>query len=128
MDENQLKKWYVDFLKKRDNILKIRGLVTPYEIAEYFTYSNLKEKEPDFCPLFKTNEKCHDLPEDELICYWCACPFYDYDYFNEEEREYGRCRVNSIYGKRNEEGYWDCSNCLLPHRKKFVVKSLLKYK
>ncbi len=127
MDENPIKKWYLDFKRKRDEIVNLRGLKTPEEIADYFTYANLKKHHPDFCPLFAKNEKCHNLEDEELVCYFCACPYYDYEYYDEEKKEYGRCKINSIYGKRNEWGYWDCSECLLPHRKKFVIAYLTKY-
>ena len=125
---NPLKMWFIEFKKKRDKIVEENNLKTPEEIVEFFTYSHISKKYPDFCPLFKLKQKCHNLNEDELVCYFCACPFYDYDYYNEEKKEYGRCKINSIYGKRNEYGYWDCSGCLLPHRKKFVLNYLKKHK
>lgn len=123
---NPLEKWKEEFERKRDYIVMKEKLYdkSPEEIAEFFTYKNLKEKYPDFCPLFKTGEKCHDLPEDELNCFFCACPYYDTLY--EKDGEYGRCEINSKYGYRNKYGYWDCSNCLLPHRKKFVIHYLKK--
>jgi len=127
MDENPLKKWYLEFIRKRDSILKLRGHMSPEEIAEYFTYSNLSKEHPGFCPLFESQERCHDMPFEELVCYFCACPYYDYEYYDEEKKEYGRCKINSIYGRRNEWGYWDCSQCLLPHRKRFVINYLVKH-
>jgi len=124
---NPLKQWYLDFKKKRDKIVALEGLKTHEEIADYFTYSNLKKNHPGFCPLFELNKKCHGMKDEELVCYFCACPYYDYEYYDEEKKEYGRCKINSIYGKRNEWGYWDCSKCLLPHRKKFVIAYLKKH-
>ncbi len=126
MVHNPLLKWYVEQKRKRDSIVKKYGLHTPYEIADFFTYSNLSKLEPDYCPLFSKGQKCHDMPAEELVCYFCGCPYYDYEYYNEERQEYGRCKINSIYGKRNEYGYWDCTKCLLPHRKSFVIKFIKK--
>ena len=124
---NPLKDWFDNFVAKRKAIVKLRGLRTPEEIADYFTYENMRKNHPDFCPLYKTNRKCHDLSDKELVCYFCACPYYDYEYYDEEKKEYGRCKINSKYGKRNKYGYWDCSDCLLPHRKKFVEIYLKKH-
>lgn len=126
MDENPLKKWFLDFKKRRENIVRSGGLSSPGKIADYFTYTNMKNKHPDFCPLYKNEQKCHDMSSNELICYFCACPYYDYEYYNEAKKEYGRCLINSRYGKRNRWGYWDCTNCLLPHRRKFVIHYLSK--
>ena len=120
MAENSLKKWFLDFKKRREEIVRAGGLSSPHEIADYFTYSKMVANHPDFCPLYKSGKVCHNMSKDELVCYFCACPYYDYEYYNEERKEYGRCLINSKYGRRNEWGYWDCTNCLLPHRRKFV--------
>ncbi len=126
MAENPLKEWYEDFIRRREEIVRNKGLSSPEAIANYFTYENISREYPDFCPLFKSNKVCHNMSRKELVCYFCACPYYDYEYYDEEKKEYGRCRINSKYGKRNEWGYWDCSACLLPHRAKFVLFYLKK--
>jgi len=122
---NPLKKWYVEFAVKRMKILKKYNLKTAYDVANFFIKSNLMEKEPDFCPLFKSCKKCHDIPDDELNCFFCACPYYDFDKWDEDKKEFGGCLVHSKIGFRNEYGYWDCSECVAVHRKVFV-KTILE--
>jgi len=86
----------------------------------------MKVREPDFCPLYKTGERCHEMAEEQLNCYFCGCPFFDYDLWDEEHKEFGSCKINSPYGIRNEYGYWDCSKCLIPHKSQFVENFLKK--
>ena len=47
------------------------------EVIAYFKFENMVKKEPDFCPLYKDNKKCHDMKE--LNCYLCACPNFRFD-------------------------------------------------
>ena len=124
---NPLEEWQKEFDKKRRDLIKKYNLKTVKDVIEFFRYSNLRNREPDFCPLFKEGAKCHDLLDNELICFFCACPYFDYSLWDEENKIYGRCIINSKYGFRNEYGYWDCSKCLLPHREKFVKFYLKKY-
>lgn len=121
---NPLVRWHLGFVKRREEIVKKYKLKTPEEITNFFRRSNLQEKEPDFCPLFKNNGKCHDIPDDQLICYYCACPFYDPFHYDKRKKEFGRCTINSKYGHRNKYGYWNCSACTLPHNEKFVMRYL----
>ena len=46
--------------------------LTNNEIVEYFEYENLKNSEPEFCPLFAKDKKCHSI--ENLNCYLCGCP------------------------------------------------------
>ncbi len=125
--ENPLQKWFKEFTKKRAEIVKKNHLENPQQIADSFTFKNMKVLKPDFCPLYKTNERCHEMSEEELICFFCGCPYYDCDIWDEERKEFGGCKINSPYGLRNEYGYWDCSNCILPHTKKFLLQYLKKH-
>lgn len=50
---------------------------TKQEIIEYFRFENMVKNEPDFCPLYKDNKKCHDM--EDLNCYLCACPHFRFD-------------------------------------------------
>jgi len=100
------------------------NLKTPEEIVNFFTYSNLKKFEPDFCPLFRENQICHPMPQDELVCYFCACPFFDFELWDEEKHIYGACKNKKGKGERNAFGYWDCSNCVIPHLKENALKLL----
>ncbi len=118
-------KWEREFHRKRDEIVRKYNLKSPEEIISFFKYSNLSKKEPDFCPLYKTGEVCHsELSKDELVCYYCACPYYDTNYFDPEHELVGRCLINSSRGKYNRHGYWDCTSCTLPHRPLSALKLL----
>ncbi len=117
--------WQREFHRKRDEIVKKYDLKSPEEIISFFRYSNLSKKEPDFCPLYKTGEVCHKgLSKGELVCYYCACPYYDANYFDPERGLIGRCLINSSRGKYNRHGYWDCTDCTLPHRPLSALKML----
>ncbi len=124
MKENPLSKWYKDFIAKRNYIIEKYNLKTPEQIASFFIYKNLKEKEPNFCPLFPKNEKCHDMKEEDLNCFYCACPFYNYEIWDEEKKIFGACLLSESEGIRNQYGYWDCTNCTLSHTSEFVIKKL----
>jgi Zn-finger protein len=126
-EENPLEKWLGEFLERREAIVRKLNPKSEEEIVRYFTYSNMKTNEKDFCPLYSKNQKCHSLSESELNCYLCACPFYDPSLWDAENKQYGNCIIGSKSGFRNEFGYWDCSNCILPHTKKFVLQYLKKH-
>lgn len=93
------------------------------EIIEYFNYENMRAKHPDFCPLYASNSKCHDM--NDLNCYMCGCPHFR---FNDEGIEIKENKV--VYslcakglGRLFESEiaiHQDCSNCILPHTKKFI--------
>jgi len=76
MSNNQLKKWFREFNQKRLKIINKIKKEKFSEVLEYFLYSNMKEKEPEFCPLYKTGELCHNMDENELVCFYCGCPFF----------------------------------------------------
>lgn len=116
----------MEFIKKRQEIISRFQLHTPEETIEFFKYDNLKLKVPDFCVLFKDNLLCHNLPENELICYFCACPFYDYELWDEDKKIFGACKNPEGTGIRNEHGYFDCTNCTLPHQKWIAINLLIK--
>jgi len=101
--------WLKEFEEKRAKIISKLKDKTIIEIIDYFEYDNMKEKEPDFCPLYKIGEKCHDL--EYLNCFFCACPFY----------KIYKCEINSKFAIQIEtKRVIDCSNCPVPHRKQFV--------
>ncbi|MEO0258500.1 MAG: hypothetical protein ABIM32_03590 [candidate division WOR-3 bacterium] len=124
---NPLKEWAFAFKRKRSELLLKHKLKTAEEISQFFRYTNLSRIEPDFCPLFKSKEVCHERPKlDDFNCYYCACPFFDYEYWNEELKEFGRCTFGSALGKYNEHGYWDCTNCSFVHKTEWVKNRLKK--
>ena len=82
--------------------------------------------EPDFCPLYKTQTKCHDIKE--LNCYLCACPnfrFTDIAKKIDNKNIYSYCSINSLEGKVFEDAnniHQDCSKCSIPHKESYVKK------
>ena len=53
--------WLTAHTKKHSGIVgRLSGLDTD-EILEYFLYENMIKNEPDFCPLYQKNKKCHDI-------------------------------------------------------------------
>lgn len=91
--------------------LQDKGLACE-EIVKYFLYDNMKEAEPDFCPLYKLNKKCHNL--DNLNCYLCACPLFR---FNDSQLK-SWCSVNHKNSEQLTIGdmdICDCSDCSVPH-------------
>jgi len=89
------------------------------EVIEYFRFDNMVQNEPDFCPLYKDNKKCHDM--DDLNCYLCACPNFrvgtQKSHCNIESKDGG-----SIVAK---DGYihQDCSKCIVPHKEKYIKEN-----
>lgn len=95
------------------------------QIIDYFDFENMREKEPDFCPLYKENKKCHEI--EELNCYLCSCPnfrFKDAGIKNiAEKRVYSLCSIDSKDGAQGVYGdsiHQDCSKCTIPHHKNYV--------
>ncbi|MFA6192726.1 MAG: hypothetical protein WC665_10285 [Sulfurimonas sp.] len=121
--------WFVKHAEKHkvivDKLLKHEK--TEDEIIEYFKFESMVKEEPDFCPLYKENKKCHDI--DELNCYLCACPnfrFKDEGIKKVEAKiQYSFCSIDSKEGRQGiygEKIHQDCSKCEVPHLKSYVTK------
>ncbi len=100
---------------------------TKEQIIDYFVFENMVQNEPDFCPLYAKNEKCHD--QTYLNCYFCACPHFRFDdagvKTKEEKIQYSFCSIASQDGKQATYGdaiHQDCSACGIPHAKSYVAK------
>ena len=96
-------------------------------IIDYFDFESMVQNEPDFCPLYKENKKCHDMKE--LNCYLCACPNFRFKDTGVDEMEgktrYSFCSIDSKDGKAGVYGdaiHQDCSKCTIPHTKEYVRK------
>lgn len=96
------------------------------EIIAYFRFDNMVQNEPDFCELYKTNTKCHDMQE--LNCYLCACPNFRFTQ-NPEEKEgktiHSHCSIDSQDGaifEHENNVHQDCSGCLVPHHESYIKK------
>lgn len=68
--------WYETHSKKHAAIMKKLEGLDEFDVVQYFIFENMVEKEPDFCELYATNTKCHDMYE--LNCYMCGCPHFRY--------------------------------------------------
>ncbi len=97
------------------------------EVIEYFRFENMVQHEPDFCPLFAENKKCHDTQE--LNCYFCACPnfrFNDGGFAREGERTlFSTCSIESPEGDRfltDTAIHQNCAGCLVPHSELYITK------
>ncbi len=117
------KQWFENHALKHKKIVDklIKRGFSKEEIVDYFSYENLKEKERDFCPLFAKNKKCHDI--EDLNCYFCGCPYFRFD--DNAPKIKSTCFIKSKFGRKIESKnviHQDCSLCLLPHKKSFILK------
>jgi hypothetical protein len=121
------KEWLSLHVKKHRTIMQKLSGLEKEEILEYFKYENMKKNEPNFCPLYAQNKKCHDM--EELNCYLCACPHFRFCDEGIKEVEgkmlFSFCQIASKSGKFFESAeviHQDCSCCTLPHTKNFILK------
>jgi len=119
--------WQKEFAEKHRRIVESLSGLDEREIVEYFRYDNMRERHPDFCPLYEKKEKCHDL--EDLNCYLCACPCFRYCDEGidtvDGKRRYSFCAVEARQGNVFVAGnaiHQDCSGCLLPHRRSTILK------
>lgn len=119
--------WFEDFADKHRAIVKGLDGLSGEEVVAYFDYDNMRRHHPDFCPLYREGIKCHDI--EELNCYLCACPLFRFcdagiDRIGEKIR-YSFCAVDSRWSATAETEtaiHQDCSECSLPHRRRFIEK------
>lgn len=95
------------------------------EVIEYFKFENMVKNEPDFCPLYQDNKKCHDY--EDLNCYLCACPNFRFKDEGFEKVDgktlYSTCGINSKDGSQyigDDYIHQNCSGCIVPHRAKYI--------
>ena len=69
--------WFLQQGELHASVMKKLINKTNDEVIEYFKFENMVNNEPDFCPLYKENKKCHDM--EDLNCYLCACPNFRFD-------------------------------------------------
>jgi hypothetical protein len=121
------KSWFQSHGKKHKEIVDRLSHLSDNELIEYFRYENMVKNEPDFCPLYEDNKRCHNM--ENLNCYLCACPNFRFDDngFREEEGRtlFSYCNINSIGGnqfKSESAIHQNCVGCLLPHREIYIKK------
>ena len=120
-------------IRRGELVARLKGLgKTTKEISDYFDFDNMKIMEPNYCELYKTNTKCHNM--EKLNCFFCGCPYFVY---NDEGLEvidgviiYSKCSIDDILGNQIEtiDGlHHDCSKCCIPHHQAFVNRMSRKY-
>ena len=119
--------WFQAHGEKHKAIMAKLTHLSDDEVIAYFRFENMVEKEPDFCPLYKDNKKCHEM--EDLNCYLCACPNFrfDDDGFKkvEEKTLYSTCSIDSKDGAQyisNDAIHQNCSECLVPHHETYIKK------
>jgi len=119
-------KWFKSHGEKHKKIMDKLQNLSDDEVIAYFRFENMVEKEPDFCPLYLENKKCHDI--EVLNCYLCACPNFRFNDVGfkkvNEKTKYSLCGIKSkdcresCYGDKIHQ---DCSLCLIPHAKSYIL-------
>ena len=108
--------WIEQHAKKHKALVTKLHYLSDEELIEYFDFENMVKNEPEFCPLYKDNTKCHDI--EKLNCYFCACPHFRL----ETHKSY--CAINSKDGGFFEapDGFihQDCSKCFIPHGVEYI--------
>lgn len=119
--------WFQAHGKKHKEIVDKLSDISDNEIIEYFQFENMVEKEPNFCPLYAKNKKCHDIKE--LNCYLCACPNFRFDDNGFEKKEkrklFSYCNIDSIDGaefKTDSAIHQNCVGCFVPHHESYIKK------
>jgi len=115
--------WFTNHSYKHKTILNTINLKSKNEIIDYFTYENMRDNHNDFCLLYESNTKCHDMQD--LNCYMCGCPYFRFDDKGVETIHdkivYSIC-IKGLGSTFESEVsiHHDCSSCEVPHHKKFI--------
>jgi len=119
--------WFQSHGEKHKKIVEKLSHLNDQEVIEYFRFENMVKNEPDFCPLYAKNKKCHDI--ENLNCYLCACPNFRFDDNGFEEIEnrtlFSKCNINSKDGKQFQTDsaiHQNCAGCLVPHHESYIQK------
>ena len=122
------KEWYKRHATKHAQLVQSLSRLSKDEIIEYFDFDNMRQKHPEFCPLYADNQKCHDM--ERLNCYFCACMHFRFDdngidNKSREKRVYSYCSIESKNSSKFEDTesiHNDCSNCKVPHKGHVIKK------
>ena len=112
--------WIGEHSKKHKKIIEKLTHLNDAKKVEYFLYENMIKNESTFCLLYKENKKCHEMKD--LNCYLCACPEFR---LQAKSKIKSYCSINSKFGttcKVHDDIHQDCSGCLIPHKKQYILK------
>jgi len=119
--------WFQTHGEKHRAIMDKLSTLSDEEVITYFRFDNMVKNEPYFCPLYKDNKKCHDMPE--LNCYLCACPNFRFkdEGFKQIENKtlFSTCDIDSKDGSQyiNDDAiHQNCAGCLVPHHEAYIKK------
>jgi hypothetical protein len=119
--------WYQEHGEKHKDIMDKLTQLSADEIIAYFRFDHMVKNEPDFCPLYKDNKKCHD--KEELNCYFCACPNFRFkdEGFKQVEKKtlFSTCNIDSKNGSQyiSENAiHQNCAGCFVPHAEAYIKK------
>ncbi len=120
--------WFINHGNKHAKIMEKLKDKSDDEVIEYFRFDNMVKEEPDFCPLYEENKKCHDY--NELNCYLCACPNFRFDdkgvRKKDEKTVYSYCSIDSKDGAEfigEDYIHQNCSGCIVPHKETYIRKN-----
>lgn len=121
------KHWFDAHAAKHAAIMEKLTRLSDDEVIEYFRFENMVEKEPEFCPLYAENKKCHNT--EDLNCYLCACPNFRFNDAGFAETEgktlFSTCSIDSPDGERfttETAIHQNCTGCIVPHRETYIQK------
>ncbi len=120
-------KWFEAHGKKHAAIIAKLTHLSDEEIITYFRFDNMVKHEPDFCPLYAENKKCHEM--EDLNCYLCACPNFRFNDAGFEQKEgktlYSTCAIDSKDGSQyisDDAIHQNCAGCTVPHHESYIRK------
>ena len=120
--------WFQAHGEKHKKIVEKLQYLSDEELIKYFRFDNMVKNEPDFCPLYNDNKKCHD--NKELNCYLCACPNFRFndDGFKQIEQKtlFSTCDINSKDGSQyisDSAIHQNCAACFVSHSENYIKKN-----
>lgn len=119
--------WFDAHAKKHAAIMKKLEGLDEYDKVQYFIFENMVENEPDFCELYATKTKCHEMYE--LNCYMCGCPHFRIHQSplkHDDVEIHSSCSISSKRGKRSYRGnevHQDCTGCSIPHGEDYILSN-----
>ena len=119
--------WFQAHGQKHKVIMNKLTEFSDEEVIAYFRFENMVKNEPDFCPLFQKNKKCHDMKA--LNCYLCACPNFRFNEKGfktvENKTLYSICDIDSKDGSQYQAEdaiHQNCAGCSVPHHETYIRK------